>query len=266
MLVISGPSVSKAIHHHSTVVTDTDPHKAKAHRGGNKVLIPRSADGSKDSNLTAAALWKYQQLTHQILDDYVENRVRSRQGLAPANFVLTRGAGFLKPVDSFNDRFGLRASCVAGAPLYKGIARYLGMKVVEVPGATGGIDTNIAAKVAATKKALKAGSNFVYLHFKGTDVVAEEEGDYESKMAFLERADKELAELTDLNVVLCVTGDHATPCILKDHSLDAVPIMVKGGEKDAVTAFNEVDCVKGALGHLLGPEIMPKLMQEARDA
>ena len=64
---------------------------------------------------------------------------------------------------------------------------------------------------------------------------------------------------------VCVTGDHATPCVMRDHSLDPVPIMVKIGKKDNVMAFNEVDCSKGSLGHLTGPEIMPLLSREARD-
>jgi 2,3-bisphosphoglycerate-independent phosphoglycerate mutase len=265
VLVISGPEVSKAIHHHSTVVTDTDPHKAKAHKGGNTVLIPRSADGSKESNLTAAALWKYQQLTHKILSDYVENRIRSRQGLPVANFILTRGAGFIKPIDSINERFGIKAVCIAGAPLYKGIGRYLGMKVIDVPGANGGFDTNIQGKIGAALEAMNGGYNFVFLHLKGTDVVAEEDGDFEAKIEYLERADKELTPLFNLSDIICITGDHATPCILKDHSLDAVPIMVNGAGSDNTVAFNEVDCADGSLGHLKGPEIMPLLVKESRN-
>jgi 2,3-bisphosphoglycerate-independent phosphoglycerate mutase len=265
VLVVSGPDVSKAIHHHSTVVTDTDPHKAKAHRGGSKVLIPRGADGSKEATLTAAALWEYQQKVHEILEKYVENRVRERQGLMPANFILTRGAGFVKPVQSFQDRFGVKAVCVAGAPLYKGIARYLGMSVINVTGATGGVDTDVRAKIVATMKAFDDGANFVYLHFKGSDVVAEEEGDFEAKIKFFEKVDKELTPILNFDGVVCVTGDHATPCILKNHSLDAVPIMIKGVKKDNVTLFNEFSCCKGALGHIQGPKIMPELMKEARN-
>lgn len=265
VLVISGPDVSKAIHHHSTVVTDTDPHKAKAHRGGNKVLIPRAADGSREASLTAAALWKYQQETHTLLSDYVENRIRARAGHQPANFILTRGAGFVKPVESFEDRFNLKAVCVAGAPLYKGIASYLGMKVIDVPGATGGVDTDAHAKVQASLKSLKSGANFCYLHFKGTDVVAEEDGDFEAKIKFLEKVDAELEPLLKFDGVVCVTGDHATPCILKDHSLDSVPILIRDGKVDKVPAFNEVDCANGLLGHLSGAEIMPKLVREAKN-
>jgi 2,3-bisphosphoglycerate-independent phosphoglycerate mutase len=265
VLVISGPDVSKAVHHHSTVVTDTDPHKAKAHRGGNKVLIPRGADGSREATLTAAALWKYQQLTLKILNDYVENRVRTRQGHMPANFILTRGGGFLKPVQPFAERFGLKPVCVAGAPLYKGIARYLGMKVVEVLGATGGIDTDAKAKVAAAIKAFEDGATFVYLHFKGSDVVAEEEGDFEAKIKFFEKVDKELDPILAFSGLVCVTGDHATPCILRDHSLDEVPILVYGSKKDEVSKFNEKDAKNGSLGHIGGPQIMPLLTREARN-
>ena len=71
-----------------------------------------------------------------------------------------------------------------------------------------------------------------------------------------------------LDAVVCVTGDHATPCILKDHSLDPVPIMIKGADtKDAdkVRAFNEVGCTHGSLGHMSGKEIMPKLVRESRN-
>jgi 2,3-bisphosphoglycerate-independent phosphoglycerate mutase len=265
VLSISGVPVSKEIKHHSTVVTDTDPHKSKVHQGGNRVLKPEPLDNSIEAKLTAEALWEYQKKTNEILNKYLENKIRIRSGLKPANFILTRGAGFIKPVESFHQKYQLNAVCVAGAPLYKGIARYLGMDVAEVPGATGTFETNIDAKVKMALLKLKEGYDFCFLHLKGTDVVAEEEGDYEKKIDYLERADKALKAVLNFKGVLAVTGDHATPCVLKDHSLDPVPFMISDQNPDSVTLFNEVDCAKGELGHFAGSEIMTKLIKESKN-
>lgn len=265
ILVISGPAVSKEIHHHSTVVTDTDPHKAKVHRGGEYVLEPKPLSPTIEAKMTAEALWAYQKITHQMLNDYVENRVRRRSGLMPANFILTRGAGFYHQMEPFQEKFHLNAGCIAGAPLYKGIARYLGMDLIEVEGANGGFNTNISGKIKMALKKLENGYDFMFVHLKGLDVLSEEEGDWEKEIEYLERADKALKVLHNFNGIICITGDHATPCVLKDHSTDPVPVIVVGGEKDKVTAFNEVDCAKGSLGHFSGHEIIPKLIKEAKN-
>lgn len=261
-LIISGLPVSKEIHHHSTIVTDTDPHKAANHRGGDKVIRPSPVTKTEEARMTADALWEYQLLTHKKLDNYIENKVRKRQGLLPANFLLTRGAGFLKNVESFNQRFGLNAACVAEAPLYKGIAKYFGMDIFEVKGATGGVDTDVSAMISESLELLYSGYDFVFMHLKGADVVAEEEGDHEAKLRFFEKTDKALAPLLKFNGIICITGDHATPCVLSDHSEDPVPIMIIGGEKDDTAQFNEVHAAKGSMGHIKGSEIMPKLLKE----
>lgn len=260
-LVVSGAPVSACIRHHSTIVTDTDPHKAKNHRSGQAVLKPLAVDRSVEAQETAEKLWQYQLLTHRLLDEYVENKVRRRGGLLPANFLLTRGAGFIKPVTSFKDKYGLKGACVAGAPLYKGIASYFGLTVIDVPGATGGVDTDIEAKVKASLECFRQGYDFVFMHLKGTDVVAEEEGDFEQKMAFIERADRAFGSLVDFDGIIVITGDHATPCILKDHSDDPVPLLFSAGESGEESSFNERAAASGGLGHLKGTDIMPLIMR-----
>lgn len=264
VLVISGKPVSKEISHHSTIVSDTDPHKAKVHRGGSKVLKPKPLDRSAEAILTAEVLWEYQLYTHKLLNDYVENRVRMRSGLKSANFILTRGAGFLKKVRPFSKKYEISAVCVAGAPLYKGIAKYVGMKVLNVKGATGGTDTDVSAKVSAILSEFKKGVEFGFLHLKGADVVAEEEGDFQAKIDFIEKADKAFTKLRKYKGILVITGDHATPCILKDHSTDPVPILIYGRDSDKISDFNEVSAKSGSLGHLKGGEIMPLLIKEAQ--
>ncbi|MDD3481077.1 MAG: 2,3-bisphosphoglycerate-independent phosphoglycerate mutase [Patescibacteria group bacterium] len=266
VLVISGSPVTKEIKHHSTIVSDTDPHKAENHRGGDKVLRPEPIDDSKEAKMTADALWEYQLLTHKKLSNYTENMVRVRQGLLPANFLLTRGAGFMGEVPSFQEKYNLNAACVAGGHLYKGIAKYFGMDVLDVPGATANTDTDVSAKVVESLESLNSGYDFVFMHVKGTDVVSEETGDFNEKIKFLERCDTALKPLLKFKGVLCVTGDHSTPCILKDHSTDPVPIMIIGGGTDKIKAFNEKKASGGSLGHLQGAEIMPKLLKEAESA
>lgn len=264
-LVISGEPISKAIAHHSTVVTDTDPHKAKVHRGGNRVLRPKPMNRSAESLLTSEALWEYQLYTHELLDTYVENRVRRRQGLLPANFVLTRGAGFLKPVKKFYEKYKLKAACIAGLPLYKGIGRYLGMDLFNVEGVTGLKDTNIEAKIKKALKLISGDYDFVFVHLKGTDVIAEEEGDYLEKTKYIERADKAFKGLLKFSGTICITGDHATPCLLKDHAPDPVPIMITSSLPDRVLSFSEKDCQSGSLGHLEKEAIIQAVFAEAQD-
>lgn len=265
VLVMSGVPISKEIHHHSTIVSDTDPHKAVNHRGGDKVIIPEAIDGTPEAKMTAKYLWEYQLQTHRTLDQAAENEVRVMQGLLPANFLLTRGAGFLGKIESFDEKYNLKSACVAGGHLYKGIAKYLGMEVEDIPGATADFNTDIKAKVTRSLDLFDKGYNFVYLHLKGTDVVAEEDGDWDKKIQFIERADKEFSKLLGFNGIICITGDHSTPCILKDHSDDPVPILISGGEKDNIGSFNEKDCAKGGLGHIMAREIIPKLIGEAEN-
>lgn len=263
VLVVSGPAISREVYHHSTIVSDTDPHKAKNHRGGNKVMRPGPIDSSPEAAMTADVLWQYQMETFQILNNNVENKVRRRQGLLPANFLLTRGAGFIDSAPTFLKKYNLNAACVAGGHLYKGIGHYLGMDVIDVPGATGDEHTDIDAKVKKTLALLKSGYDFVFMHVKGSDVIAEETGDWEKEIEFFERLDKSFAPFLKYDGVLCITGDHATPCILKDHSADPVPIMIIGGEADGIAKFDEAAVNEGSLGHLQGKEIMPKLLEEA---
>lgn len=264
-LVISGTPVSKEILHHSTIVSDTDPHKAKVHRGGNKVLRPQPLNRSAEAMLTADGLWEYLLHTHKLLDDYVENRVRRRQGLLSANFILTRGAGFLKPVEKFKEKYGLRAACIAGLPLYKGIGSYLGMDLVTAEGVTGLFDNNIESKVEKALEIIKTKYDFVFVHLKGADVIAEEEGDFVKKTEYIERADRAFKKLLNFKGTICITGDHATPCELKDHSADPVPILITSNHPDNINTFSEKDCVQGSLGHLKWKQIIEAVFAEAKD-
>lgn len=262
VLVMSGEPVKKYLKKEKNAsISDTDPHKAGPRRIGVRVLHPRSSGASKEGKTIARALERYQYLSHEILTENKTNKKRVKKGKLPANFILTRGYGHLMSIESFKDKFGRKSACIAGAPLYKGIGSYLGMKIIKVRGATGKMDTNIGAKIRAGKKALKK-NDFVFLHIKGTDMAGEDFGDAKMKKEFIEKIDKNILETLNLkNVVISVTGDHATPCELKDHSNDIVPVLISGGKnKDAVEHFGESYCLKGSLGHIYGKDFIKTLL------
>jgi 2,3-bisphosphoglycerate-independent phosphoglycerate mutase len=146
--------------------------------------------------------------------------------------------------------------------LYKGIGAFLGMKVLQVPGATALWDTDVEAKFKTVLEQLKY-HDFAFVHVKATDSLAED-GDFEGKKNFIEKVDKALEIFNHLpeDMLLVITADHSTPCALKAHSADPVPILFhgRGVRVDHVSAFNEIECVKGGLGFIEGKHVMPQIM------
>jgi len=240
----------------SSAVTDADPHEV-----GQAVWEVKPTDDTPEAKKTAQILNKFIAKTHEILDELKFNKERQSRGDLPGNCLLVRGAGRYKSFPSFKERFGFTACCVAGGGLYKGVGAFLGMDIIEVPGATALPDSNIEAKF---KKALKQldSHDFVFIHVKAADSLAED-GNAEGKAEFIARCDKAMALFNDLpkDALLAVSADHSTPCELKQHSADPVPVMFygQGVRVDDVTAFGERACAKGALGHIEGKDIMPQI-------
>jgi 2,3-bisphosphoglycerate-independent phosphoglycerate mutase len=176
---------------------------------------------------------------------------------APANMVLLRGFDQLPELPRFPAVFGLRAAAIAAYPMYRGLARLVGMDVLK----TGGT----FAEELATLRAEWDGHDFFFVHYKDTDK-AGEDGDFDAKVAALERFDAALPEVEALRPdVLVVTGDHATPAILAAHGWQPVPVLVHGrySGADAVTAFTERACAAGSLGLLPSHHLMPLVMANA---
>ncbi|MEM2848902.1 MAG: 2,3-bisphosphoglycerate-independent phosphoglycerate mutase [Candidatus Bathyarchaeia archaeon] len=237
-------------------VSDTDPGKT-----GLRVRKCEPLDPSTEAIKTASLVDKIVEESYKILKDHWVNRDRVKQGLPPANVVLPRGASILTKVEGFKERYKLKASCVAGGTLYKGVAKFAGMNVLNVPGATGTYETNYKAKVEASLKALKD-ADFVFLHFKQPDL-AGEDGDYRRKIEVVQRIDEALKPLTALeDTLIVVTADHSTPCSIKTHSADPVPVMVCGEEvrRDGIEGFDEVKAARGGLNRIRGLDLMPILL------
>jgi 2,3-bisphosphoglycerate-independent phosphoglycerate mutase len=247
-LVIHGPGLSSA-------VTDSDPHEV-----GKKVETVKGVDEA--GKRTAELVNRFLEKARNILRNHPVNTERIKNGLKPANEVLLRGAGKAPDLIPFEKKYGMKGACIAGIPMITGLCNMLGMDIIKVKGATGRTDTNYEGKVSALINALKT-HDFVILNFKGTDV-AGHDGDPILKKSVIERVDRAIAPLKNQleNTAIAITGDHSTPCEMKDHSGDHLPILfvTSGNLRDRVKRFDEISCMEGGL-EINSTNVMDYLLQ-----
>lgn len=239
----------------SANITPTDPHHAGA------LAECRPLDSTPEAKRTAEIVNKFTKTVRGLLEMNPLNEGRKKKGLPAANIVLLRGAGMHRSAPKFEEMHGVKGACVAGGALYKGVARYVGMDVVEVAGATGTKDTNLKAKGTAAQKALEK-YDFVFVHVKATDSFSHD-GDAKGKARFIEKIDKELIPLlAKTGAAFVITGDHSTACARMEHTGYEVPILVceKGGRSDGLKKFDEINAMKGGLGHIRGKDLMPIIL------
>lgn len=159
-----------------------------------------------------------------------------------ANYVLLRGISMAPDIPDFGSTYGLRPICIATYPMYRGLARLIGMDVLDVRG-------DIPEEIDALKGYYDK-YDFFFVHIKKVDSYGED-GNFQGKVKKIEEFDRFLPEVLALKPdVLVITGDHSTPSLLKSHSWHPVPVLlyspyVLGGLS---SAFTERECVKGELG------------------
>jgi 2,3-bisphosphoglycerate-independent phosphoglycerate mutase len=176
---------------------------------------------------------------------------------SPANMLLLRGFDRQPDLPLFPEIFGLRAAAIAAYPMYRGLARLVGMEPLK----TGGT----FADEVATLRQHWGGHDFFFVHYKDTDK-AGEDGDFDGKVRALEAFDALLPEILALRPeVLAVSGDHASPAVLKGHGWQPVPVLIAGpyAGADPVVRFTERDCAAGTLGILPAQDLMPLVMANA---
>ena len=175
----------------------------------------------------------------------------------PANMVLLRGFSQRPHFPTMGEIYKLKPAAVASYPMYRGLAKLVGMEVLE----TGtGIEDEFA-----TLKQNYTNYDFFFLHIKGTDS-AGEDGDFDRKVGIIEQVDDALSKLISIEPdVIVVTGDHSTPALLKGHSWHPAPILLysKWCRPDKVSEFSESACLSGGLGRFPGTQIMPLAMANA---
>ena len=193
----------------------------------------------------------------RLVNQFVEAARPRLADAAPANGILLRGFDRQPDMPRFPDLYRLRAAAIAAYPMYRGLARLVGMEILKT-GST-------FADEVATLREHWSDHDFFFVHYKDTDK-AGEDGDFEAKVAALERFDAALPGILSLNPdVLVVSGDHATPSILAAHGWQPVPVALASRYcgADPVSRFTERDCTGGTLGLMPAHHLMPLVMANA---
>ena len=174
-----------------------------------------------------------------------------------ANMAMLRGFSLLPELPDFGERYSLNPGAVAAYPMYRGLAKVAGMRVIPT-GMT--FDEELDTLEAHWDE-----HDFFFLHYKPADA-AGEDGDFYGKIRTLEALDACIARLVDMQPdALVVAGDHSTPAILAAHSWHSVPLLVnsKWTKGDGIDAFTERACVSGSIGRIPATEVMMLAMAHA---
>lgn len=255
VLVLRGSGLSDAI-------TDTDPKVEKV-----AVKKPKEKDDSEAAKKTARILLEFQRRSYEILSNHPVNIKRVEEGLLPANYILTRGAGSMPDIKKVAQQLKFKACCVAEESTVLGVARLAGFSTMTDPSFTGNIDTNIEKKAELAVEALKE-NDFVALHFKAPDLMGHDNKP-EGKVKAIEKFDEMVGhamkriENADVgNVIIALAADHSTPCERREHSGDPVPILISGKNirKDNVEKYDEVSSAAGAICRIKGKDLFYTLL------
>ncbi|MEW5945329.1 MAG: 2,3-bisphosphoglycerate-independent phosphoglycerate mutase [bacterium] len=228
-------------------------------RGENLSGKLTDSDPQKEGKTPKAvtALEKVAGRTAKVANAYLAKAAEILRDESPANFLLLRGFDGYPSLPSMKEVHRLAPAAVAVYPDYRGIARFVGMDVLE-PGET------VAEEFKCVINNFD-GYDFFYLHVKKTDSRGED-GDFEGKVEVIEEVDRHLPELLAKEPdVLAITGDHSTPAILKSHSWHPLPVVIRSRycRRDRAARFSENDCAAGGLGRISSVQLMPLLMANA---
>ena len=254
-------------------ITNTDPAYAKVGGMGvakekiteMKPMECRSLDGARGSTLGASLVNEFVEKSHNILEASPVNATRRSRGFEPANIVLTRDAGSKLPkVEPISEKYRASFAIVADMPVELGIGKLTGMEVFVSKGVFDYED-----KLNKVRELLKK-FDVVYLHIKGPDEPGHD-GEAAAKAKSLEAIDigffvPLVASGSLAGVAVAVSADHSTPCTMRAHSDDPVPLLLSrdDGRGDGTTRFTEAEAARGSLGVLKGPDVLRLALEFAR--
>ena len=177
-----------------------------------------------------------------VVNEFIARALEVLKDEHPANALLMRGIAKPPSIPSMKERFKLATAAIATYPTYKGLAKLVGMEILD------GGDT-IQDEIECLKNNYKK-HDFFYFHVKKTDSRGED-GDFDEKVKVIEEFDKKLPEIVSLQpAVIAITSDHSTPCRLKGHSWHPNPFLLASDTclPDRTKTFSERECVCGGLG------------------
>ena len=197
--------------------------------------------------------------TAELYNQWIAEARKILKNEPKANALTLRGFATDPGLESYMDRYELKAACVAVYPMYKGVAQLVGMDVIDFPDETPADEFKAVAEVWN-------GYDFFFIHIKKTDSYGED-GNFDAKVHVIEIVDEAIPLLTALKPdVLIITGDHSTPAMLKSHSWHPVPFLLWAPgtvRADEQTKFGEKYCVHGGLGTFNALETIPLALAHA---
>jgi len=201
--------------------------------------LPKGAD--------APLLLRCIEKSRSVFADHRVNRERIRSGKSPATQIWPWSGGHKPALPLFAEKYGKSGGMISAVDLLNGIARCAGMEVIRVPGATGYLDTDYAAKARYALDAIRH-LDFLYLHIEAPDE-AGHLGNVEEKIKAIECVDEVVGTILDgFDGIVTVLPDHPTPIRIKTHSRDPVPCVVIGKGKDGCEQFSERAARNGLFG------------------
>lgn len=258
----------------SSSITNTDPAYSRSEKLGmakTKVEMIlqecQPMDETEEAKISAQLVNEFVEKSREVLEKHEINRKRASEEKLKANIILTRDAGHLLPnFFNINEKYGLRFVSLTDMPVERGISKLTGMHMVSLPPPSKDLKKDCEIRLKELMEILPSYDCF-YIHIKGPDEPGHD-GKFNLKAHLISIIDEhflgKLLEGTKLeNYVFCVTSDHSTPCKLKAHSDDPVPLLISGHkiQGDNVCRFSEKHCKKGSLGILdNGTKLIPKLV------
>lgn len=233
VMILRGENISAAL-------SDTDPQKT----GVAPLAVTPTDDRSRGSA----------RIVQHVLDD-VREVLKDEQ---TANGVLARGFATHTRYPSLEERYAMRGRAIARYPMYRGLARLIGMKV-EAPA------ENDAANIDVLAAGFESAA-FHFVHFKYMDSRAED-GDFAAKVLEIEKVDALIPRIEELKPdVLVVTGDHSTPSRMRAHSWHPVPVLIASAwtRPAGIETFGERDCLRGDLGIFPMKDLMALVLAHGR--
>jgi len=205
----------------------------------------------------AKALTPRAETTAEIVNAFVDQSFDRLKDQSNGNALVLRGFSMLPAIPSLQELYGLRSAALAPYPMYKGLARVVGMNILDC-------GNTFPDQLRALERHWEK-YDYFFIHYKYTDSCGED-GDFLSKVNHIETLDSSIGPLVRLDpAVLAVTGDHSTPAALKSHSWHPVPLLLVAPtcRRDGSTAFTETVCATGALGHMESKYLMGLLLAHA---
>ncbi len=193
-----------------------------------------------------------------IVNKFIARGYELLKNESPANAFLTRGFSSKPDLPGMRKKYLLESAAIASYPMYRGIASLLGMKLLKAPTSIEGLFQTYLEN--------RQKYDFFFIHVKGTDQ-AGEDGDFESKVDCIETVDKALPILLKHSPdVICITGDHSSPCSMRSHSFHPVPVLINSefSGRDNIVHFDENSCNNGGLGFFKSKYLMTLLLANAK--